>query len=542
MNRATSLDRIRSATDPFDILIIGGGATGLGAAVDAAARGHRVALIEQHDFAKGTSSRSTKLVHGGVRYLRQGNISLVLEALRERGRLTRNAPHLVHDLAFVIPGYKWWEGPFYGIGMKVYDQLAGKLGLQPSRILSLEETLELIPTVEPENLTGGVVYHDGQFDDARLAVNLAQTADELGGAILNYCRCAGLMKEKDIVTGVLARDGESGEEFTIRAHSVINATGVFVDDIRDLDERGARRLVAVSQGIHIVLPKAFLPGKTAIMIPKTADGRVLFAVPWHDCVVVGTTDTPLPGHSLEPRALDEEREFVMSHARRYLAKDPSESDVLSIYAGLRPLVKSGDGHNTAALSRDHTILVSKSGLITVTGGKWTTYRKMAEDVIDQAETVAGVEGTRCHTETMPIHGWTQSEIRKKNLQPYGSDAVRIAELIKKTPALAQKLHTALPYQQGEVVWQARHEMARSVEDVLARRTRALILNARASIEAAPLVARLLSAELGYDEAWQTAQVAAYTAVARGYVFTDPASHYAAAPSQGDGKTGEAQFD
>lgn len=532
MNRLSSLDRIRSATEPFDILIVGGGATGLGAAVDASSRGHRVALLEQHDFAKGTSSRSTKLVHGGVRYLRQGNISLVLEALRERGRLTRNAPHLVHDLAFVIPSYKWWEGPFYGVGMKVYDQLAGKLGLQASRLLSRKETIELIPTVEPKFLTGGVVYHDGQFDDARLAVNLAQTADELGAAMLNYCRCVELVKENNLVTGVLARDVESGEEFTIRARCVINATGVFVDDLRQQDERTSKKLVAVSQGIHLVLPKIFLPGKTAIMVPKTADGRVLFAVPWHDCVVVGTTDTPVSHRSLEPRALDEERDFVLSHARRYLARDPSDSDVLSIFAGQRPLVKSGEGKNTAVLSRDHTILVSASGLVTITGGKWTTYRKMAEDVIDQAETIAGVEGKRCHTETLPIHGWTQAAIRQKNLQPYGSDAIRIAELIKASPALAQKLHKALPYQHGEVVWQVRHEMARTVEDVLARRTRALILNARASIEAAPLVARLMAAELGYDEAWQARQVTDYTAVARGYVFTDPASHYQPASRPG----------
>ncbi len=542
MKRSTSLDRIRSATEPFDILVVGGGATGLGAAVDAAARGHRVALIEQDDFAKGTSSRSTKLVHGGVRYLRQGNISLVLEALRERGRLARNAPHLVHDMAFVIPSYKWWEGPFYGVGMKVYDQLAGKLGLNPSRVLSREETLELIPTVEPENLTGGVSYHDGQFDDARLAVNLAQTAYELGAAVLNYCRCVGLVKEKGIVTGVLARDMESGEELTIKARSVINATGVFVDDIRQFDEKGGKRLVAVSQGIHLVLPKAFLPGNTAIMVPKTADGRVLFAVPWRDCVVVGTTDTPVSGESLEPRALDEEREFVMSHARRYLAKDPSDSDVLSIFAGLRPLVKSGDASNTAALSRDHTILVSNSGLITITGGKWTTYRKMAEDVIDHAETVAGLDDIRCQTETMHIHGWTRAEIREKNLQPYGSDALPLGELIRTDPALAQKVHPALPYQQGEVVWGVRNEMARTVEDVLARRTRSLILNARVSIEAAPLVARLMATELGKDEAWQAEQVAAYTAIARGYVFSDPASHAAPAKPEPGAEPAKAQFD
>ena len=524
MNRPTSIDRVRNASEPLDILVIGGGATGLGAAVDAAARGYRIGLLEQHDFAKGTSSRSTKLVHGGVRYLKQGNISLVLEALRERGRLTLNAPHLVHDLAFVIPSYRWWEGPFYGVGLKVYDQLAGKLGLDPSRVLSRKETLELIPTVEPDNLTGGVIYHDGQFDDARLAVNLAQTAYDLGAGVVNYCRCTGIMKDGALVVGARARDLESGEEFEVRARAVINATGVFVDEVRRMDDGACRDLVTVSQGIHIVLPKAFLPGNTAIMVPKTADGRVLFAVPWHGKVVVGTTDTPLSGHSLEPRALDEERDFVMSHARRYLAKGPTDSDVLSIFAGLRPLVKSGSTSNTAALSRDHTILVSPGGLITVTGGKWTTYRKMAEDVIDHAETVAGVEGSPCTTASMHIHGWTQAKIRDENLRPYGSDAVRIRELVKARPDLSQKLHALLPYQKVEVVWHVKHEMARTVEDVLARRTRALILDARASIEAAPTVADLMAAELGQGAAWKAGQVADYTALARGYIYTDPASH------------------
>jgi glycerol-3-phosphate dehydrogenase len=523
MQRSAALDRLRAGSEPFDMIVIGGGASGLGAAVDAAARGHRVALLEQADFAKGTSSRSTKLVHGGVRYLRQGNVSLVLEALRERGRLARNAPHIVHDLAFVIPNYKWWEGPFYGIGMKVYDQLAGKLGLNPSRVLNRRETVALIPTVETKQLTGGVIYYDGQFDDARLAVNLAQTADDLGAVILNYCACVGLIKEQGQVAGVQARDQETGEEFEIRGRAVINATGVFVDQVRRFDQPAARSLVTVSQGIHLVLPKEFLPGNAAIMIPKTADGRVLFAVPWHDCVVVGTTDTPVARSSLEPRALDEEREFVMEHARRYLTKDPTDADVLSIFAGLRPLVKAGDGRNTAAISRDHTIVVSESGLLTLTGGKWTTYRKMAEDVVDHAEMVAGVENRRCHTETLQIHGWTRAAIREKNLQPYGRDAARIRALCREQPALRAPFHPALPFQQGEVIWHARQEMARTVEDVLARRTRALLLNARASIEAAPLVARLLARELGRDEAWAAAQVRAYTALARGYVFTDPAS-------------------
>jgi len=525
MKRSTSLDRVRSrsAKEPFDIVVIGGGASGLGTAVDAAARGHSVALFEQADFAKGTSSRSTKLIHGGVRYLQQGNISLVLEALRERGRLAKNAPHLVHPQAFVIPNYSWWEGPFYGIGMKVYDRLAGKLGLEPSRHLSLEETIEAIPTVEQDKLIGGVIYHDGQFDDSRLAVNLAQTAEALEAAVLNYCRCVGLVKENGMIAGVEIHDLESNTQFTVRARAVINATGVFADDVRKMDDPERETIIAVSQGIHIVLPKKFLPGDAAIMIPRTEDKRVLFAVPWHDRVIVGTTDTPRRTHSMEPRALPEEREFIMTHARKYLAEDPGDGDVLSVFAGLRPLVRSGKVSETASLSRDHSILVSGSGLITLTGGKWTTYRQMAEDVVDQAETLAGLDPVRCRTEGLQIHGWTEEAIADQSLQHYGSDATRIEALLQADSKLAEKLHDALPYRKAEVIWHAREEMARTVEDVLARRTRALLLDAVASIQAAPAVAAILADELGHDNNWTMQQVHAYEELARGYVFSDPAS-------------------
>lgn len=518
MKRETHLHDIRNAGQTFDFCIVGGGATGLGTAVDAASRGHSVVLIEQADFAKGTSSRSTKLVHGGVRYLQQGNVSLVLEALRERGRLTKNAPHLVHDLSFIIPNYSWWEGPFYGIGMKVYDQLAGKLGLGPSKWLSKEETLKRIPTVETENLIGGVMYHDGQFDDSRLAVNLAQTAAGLGAKVVNYAKCTGLLKTDGLVSGVEVLDLETNEPFQIHARCVINATGIFVDDLRAKDDTASKPMVTVSQGIHVVLPKEFLPGNSAIMIPKTADGRVLFAVPWHDCVVVGTTDTPLHEKSMEPRALASEVEFVMEHAAKYLTKDPRPEDVLSIFAGLRPLVKSGDDTNTAAISRDHTIVVSNSGLITVTGGKWTTYRKMAEDVIDQAEMVSGVDQKRCETETLQIRGWSRTEIPEPNLRPYGADAAAIRALGE-----AEKIHPDLGITPAEVRWHVREEMARTAEDVLARRSRCLLLNARASIEAAPAVARIMAEELGTDESWIRQQLIGYEALARGYVFGDPAS-------------------
>lgn len=514
MQREPMLDRLR-AGERFDVLVVGGGATGLGAAVEAAARGYRTALIERADFAQGTSSRSTKLVHGGVRYLRQGNVALVRDALRERGRLLRNAPHLTRNLRFVIPAYSRWDGFFYGTGLSLYDLLAGDQGLGSSRRISREETLRLLPTVEPAGLVGGVLYHDGQFDDARLAINLAQTAADHGAVVVNRCACAGFIKEGGRIAGAQVRDEESGAEFEVKAKVVINATGVFVDAVRQLDDAAARALVTVSQGIHVVLPRRFLPGEAALMVPKTADGRVLFAVPWHDCVVVGTTDTPLQHASVEPRALDEERAFVMEHARKFLATDPADADVLSVFAGLRPLVRTaGAGGRTASLSRDHTIVTSAGGLVTITGGKWTTYRKMGEDVINRAAALAGLPPHACTTADLKIHGWTE----RADGGVYGADAAGITSL-----GMGERIHPALTCTRTEVVWHARYEMARSVEDVLARRTRALLLDARASIEAAPVVADLLAHELGRDAAWQTAQVDAYTKLARGYVFTEPAS-------------------
>jgi glycerol-3-phosphate dehydrogenase len=518
MKRETVFDQIVNSKEPWDFLVIGGGATGLGVAVDASARGYRTLLVEQHDFAKGTSSRSTKLVHGGVRYLKQGNISLVLEALRERGLLCENAPHLVHHLEFIVPIYSWWEGPFYGVGMKIYDRLAGKLGLSPSRVLSREETLKQIPTLEPGGLQRGVSYYDGQFDDSRLAVNLAQTIFDLGGVAVNYAPVVSLIKEEDLIAGAVIRDLESGSEHRIRARAVINATGVFSDGIRKMDEPDAKTVIAASQGSHVVLPKSFLPGNSAVMVPHTPDGRVLFAVPWHDHVVVGTTDMGVDNISLEPVPLDEEIGFILTNAAKYLSKAPSRSDVLSVYAGLRPLVKVADAKSTAALSRDHTILISNAGLLTIAGGKWTTYRKMAEDAVDQAETMAGLEERPCKTDHLQIHGWSRQAITEPSLRVYGADAPAIQEIARKEPALAEKLHPELPYLSAEVVWAVRAEMARTVEDVLARRTRALLLGARASIEAAPRVAELMARELNRNGDWKKQTVRNFEQVAQGYLL------------------------
>ncbi len=418
----------------------------------------------------------------------------------------------------LFPIYSWWEGPFYGIGMKIYDRLAGKLGLSPSENLSREETLKRIPTLQPNGLQSGVSYYDGQFDDSRLAVNLAQTVFDLGGAAINYAQVTSLIKEDELVAGAVIKDSETGKEHSIRAKAVINATGVFSDGIRKMDDPEARTVIAASQGAHVVLPKSFLPGDTAIMVPHTPDGRVMFAVPWHDCVVVGTTDTAVDSIQLEPRPMEEEIDFILTNAAQYLTKQPSRSDVLSVFAGLRPLVKVGDAKSTAALSRDHTILISNSGLLTIAGGKWTTYRKMAQDAVDQAETMAGFEERRCTTEHLQIHGWTKQKIEAPSLRVYGADAAAIQELAEAEPALAEKLHPELPYIAAEVVWAVRHEMARTIEDVLARRTRALLLGARASIEAASKVAELMARELGADEKWESDSVAKFEAVAQGYVL------------------------
>lgn len=509
------LERLAARREAWDIVIVGGGATGLGAALDAAARGYSVALFEQADFGQGTSSRSTKLAHGGVRYLQQGNVALVMEALRERGILRANAPHLVSELAFVVPNYDWWEAPFYGVGMKVYDMLAGKYGFGESRVLSRHEVLERIPTLEREGLRGGVLYHDGQFDDARLLVTLAQSAAREGALLLNRTRVVALSKDSSgFVDGVEIEDRESGSRKSVPARSVVNATGPFSDALRRMDDPACSPMIAPSQGVHLVLDGAFLPGGTAIMVPRTSDKRVMFAIPWHGHAVVGTTDTPIEEAVLEPRPLEEEIAFILETAAPYLEQDPTREDVLSAFAGIRPLVKAEEASSTAALSREHTIAVSNSGLLTIAGGKWTTYRKMAEHCVDHAATLARLDERPCPTRELRLHGASKGE--RGALGVYGRDATAIRELALENPDLSDPLHEALPYLAAQVVWAARHEMARSVEDVLSRRLRALPLNARAAQEMAPRVAALLAEELGRDAAWQRTELASFGELARSY--------------------------
>ncbi|HSH45009.1 MAG TPA: glycerol-3-phosphate dehydrogenase/oxidase [Longimicrobiales bacterium] len=522
MNREHMLGAL-DERDVWDFIVVGGGATGLGVAIDAASRGYATLLLEQDDFAKGTSSRSTKLVHGGVRYLQQGNVSLVIEALRERGLLLANAPHLVRNLSFVVPNYDWWEGPFYGIGLKMYDLLAGKQGLGRSKMLSRRRTLQLLPTLESDGLNGGVIYYDGQFDDARLAVAMALTAADHGATVLNRVRVEGLLhNDAGEVSGVAARDVEADRTYELRARAVVNATGVWSDGLRRMDDPGVEPVMVPSQGVHIVLDRDFLPGESAIMVPKTEDGRVLFAIPWQERVVVGTTDTALDDAPLEPRAREEEIEFLLHHAALYLDRDPKREDVRSVWAGIRPLVGgSGDGEagSTSALSRDHSLIISNSGLVTITGGKWTTYRNMAEDTVDQAAVLAGLDERECVTKGLRIHGWHARAHELGALAGYGTDAVAIRRLADEDASLAERIHPGHAITGAQVVWAAREEMARGVEDVLSRRTRLLLLDARAALDAAPRVAELLAAELGRDEAWTEAEVVRFRELAEGYLPT-----------------------
>jgi glycerol-3-phosphate dehydrogenase len=501
----------------WDIIVIGGGATGLGTALDAASRGFSTLLLEQHDFAKGTSSRSTKLVHGGVRYLAQGDIRLVYGALDERAILLKNAAHLVKPQSFIIPCYTLFSKIKYYIGLKLYDWLSGRFSFGTSSALSRSEVIGHLSNINSKALAGGIQYYDGQFDDSRLAINIAQTCAEKGGVIVNYCKVNGLLKEQGKVRGVSAIDMESNRQYELKAKVVINATGVFVDDILKMDTPERKPLVRPSQGIHLVLPKRFLNGTSALMIPKTTDGRVLFAVPWHNHVLVGTTDTPLEKHSIEPIALEREINFILETVKQYLSLVPSRKDVLSTFAGLRPLAApKNHSNNTKEISRDHKLIISDSGLITITGGKWTTYRKMAEETVDKAIVAGGLKAVSCTTRNIPIHGCTKTALQS-HLAVYGTDAEKIKQLIQDDPQLGNPLTDNLPYTEAEVIWAARYEMARTVEDVLARRLRILFLDANAALLAAPRVAKLMATELGYNEDWECRQLKELNSLAAQYL-------------------------
>ena len=456
MNRSNNLEKIRK-TKKWDVVIIGGGASGLGVAVDSANRGFKTLLIEKFDFAKGTSSRSTKLIHGGVRYLQNGDISLVIDSLRERGIMRKNAPHLVQDLSFVIPSYDWWSSPFYGLGLKVYDMMAGKLGLGPSTLIDKDETISLIPNVNKNGLRGGVIYHDGQFDDARMAISLAMTSNQEGATLINYANLIGFKKKESLIHGLKIEDVLTGEIFEIFTKTVVNATGVFSDTVITLDQPNSKPMIRPSQGVHIVLEKNFLNGPHAIMVPHTTDGRVLFAVPWNNFVIVGTTDTPIDSAFEEPIALENEINFILENAGAYMTKKPCRSDVKSVFAGLRPLAaeKKKNG-STKEISRHHKITVSTSGLISILGGKWTTYRKIAEDAVNTVQMVGGFSNRKCNTESLPIFGFDPAADWSNPLHCYGTEASKILALDNNgNKSLSKKFYLT----KNQIYWAIKKEMA-----------------------------------------------------------------------------------
>jgi glycerol-3-phosphate dehydrogenase len=523
LKREDYIKQLKDSKTDWDFIVIGGGATGLGIAVDAASRGYRTILLEQSDFAKATSCRSTKLVHGGVRYLQNGDVALVREALHERGYLRRNAPHLVKSQRFIIGNYQWWEKPFYTIGLTLYDLLSGTMSMGRSLPVSRNEVIKRIPQIVQKNLKGGVSYYDGQFDDSRLAINLMQTATEKGASVLNYIKVTRLLKNKEgLIYGVVAEDEIDGGSIDVKGLCIINATGIFVDSIIQMDDPNEKPLVRPSQGIHLVVDKSFLGGDDAIMVPKTSDGRVMFGVPWHNRVILGTTDIPVKEFVLEPKAMKEEVDFILETAGRYLTKKPQRKDVLCVFAGLRPLAapkKHADETKTKEISRSHKLLVSQSGLVTITGGKWTTYRRMAEETVNLALRTKGLPFKACKTKTLKIHGYRENSDRSDWLYIYGSDQDEILRLQKENPAYGEKLHKDFDFTIGEVVWAVRKEMARTIDDVLARRVRALYLNARASITMAPKVAAILAEELQKDKSWEEQQVREYTDIAKAYILS-----------------------
>jgi glycerol-3-phosphate dehydrogenase len=518
LNRDKSLQELQGQT-LWDIIVIGGGATGLGVAVDAASRGFSTLLLEEYDFAKGTSSRSTKLVHGGVRYLANGDIRLVLNALHERGLLLQNAAHLVKRQPFIIPCYSIFAKLKYVIGLKIYDWLSVRSSFGSSRLVSKNEMKELLPEIKTKRLTGGVIYFDGQFDDARLAINLAQTSVEHGATVLNYFKVTGLLKKNERVEGVVAIDKENNREYQLKAKSVINATGVFVDNIMHMDTPESKPLVRSSQGVHLVFDPSFLKGRNAVMIPKTSDGRVLFAVPWHQHVLVGTTDTPLDKHSIEPKALDKEINFILKTIAQYFEKPVTENDVKSVFAGLRPLAATKKlSGSTKEISRNFKLMVSRSGLISITGGKWTTYREMAEQTVNKAIMTNDLKYESCVTQKLKIHGCTSSLNFQDHFSVYGTDKVYLEALIIENPELNKKLIAEMDYTEAEVIWAVRNEMARTVDDVLARRLRMLFLNAKAAIKAAPKVAEIIATELNYSKEWESSQVENFNLIANNYLI------------------------
>ena len=514
MNRTDSIIKLNKVLQ-WDVVIIGGGASGLGIALDASKRGYKTLLLEKYDFGKGTSSRSTKLIHGGVRYLQNGDITLVIESLKERGILKRNAPHLVQDLSFVIPTYDWWASPFYGIGMKIYDMMAGKLGLGKSEIISKEQTEKLIPNVNKKGLRGGVIYHDGQFDDSRMAITLALSADSKKTTLLNYCNVEGLIKKDGEIKGLNFTDLINSKKYQIKSKVVINATGVFAEEIIRMDQPKIEKMIQPSQGVHIVLERRFLKSKHAILIPQTSDGRVLFAVPWKNYVIVGTTDTHVKKASEEPKALKEEVDFILKNAGKYMSVKPKRNDIKSVFAGLRPLAATSNKKSTKEVSRSHKIDISPSGLISVLGGKWTTYRKIAEDALDKAISINKLKKKKCKTERTKLFGFKRNVSWSDPMHVYGSLKKKVESLggINDNKSLSNKFYIS----NNIIEWSIIHEMALTVEDILARRTRCVFLDSKESKRIAPIVAQKMADVLGEDDKWIDAELKKFNKLIKNYI-------------------------
>ncbi len=509
MNRDLNLNKI-TTEEEWDLIVIGGGASGLGVALDACSRNLKVLLIEEYDFGKGTSSRSTKLVHGGVRYLKNGELSLVIEALRERGIMLKNAPHLVRNMSFIIPTYAWWDTPFYGVGLKVYDLMAGNLGLGPSQFLSKNETIEKIPNVNQDELNGGIIYHDGQFDDARMAISLGHTIEKNGGTVMNYLKWDSFSYENDIVSGIKATDQITNITYELKAKVIVNATGVFAEKIMRTDDPESKIRIKPSQGVHLVLDHSFLKSENAIMVPNTSDGRVLFAVPWHDVVIVGTTDTEVKDISIEPTATDEEIDFILANAEKYMTRKPKRSDVKSVFTGLRPLI-SKENTSSKSLSRKHTIYQSKKGVFHLLGGKWTTYRKMGQDVLDLIDSTNRINLKPSKTKDLKIFGYKNGVSWNDPLHFYGSEKNLVRSMGSNEP-----LTSSLPLTESQIIYAVQFEMAKTIEDVLSRRTRCLLIDAKECIKIAPMVAKIMSSELNAKENWEQEQIQLFLDLAKNY--------------------------
>ncbi|HVG04420.1 MAG TPA: glycerol-3-phosphate dehydrogenase/oxidase [Burkholderiaceae bacterium] len=472
IDRERLLAQLRERRE-WDVVIIGGGATGLGIALDASARGFRTALIEARDFASGTSSRSTKLIHGGVRYLAQGNVKLVREALSERALLLANAPRLVRPLKFIVPCYRLLEREFMRVGLGIYDALAGRQGIGDTHWLSRAETIARLPGVKTHGLLGGVEYWDAQFDDARLAIALMRTAVRTGAVAVNYVEAERIDIAGGRVGAIVAHDVLSAERFELRAKVVFNTTGVWADQVRRQLDATAAPLTVVSRGSHIVVPSSFLPGAAGMMIPRTTDGRVLFAIPWRERLMIGTTDVAANGPTWTPEASEAEIDFILATARSYLQAAPSAGDVLATFAGLRPLFSPRAAHATKTISREHAIVIERQNLITVIGGKWTTYRKMALDALNQAATAGLLDARLCTTAgiTLDVDESVEAACSAAEASVLAGGGADIASYVR----LA-----------------ARHEQAHRGEDVIARRLRVESIDRAAALKAMPAVQAALT--------------------------------------------------